>query len=102
NCTLSAAKAAASLTSAGASGPWMTPRGPPTGACRINQRCLSALIFELGQQCCEQQQDRGLAELLGAAEHIAGLAADLALRQPRHAGRAASRRQRRAKRRAPG
>jgi len=35
----------------------------------------------------EQQQDRGLTKLLGTAEHIAGLATDLPLRQPRHADR---------------
>jgi hypothetical protein len=38
----------------------------------------------------KQQQDRGLAELFGAAEHIAGLATDLALCEPRIAQAAAT------------
>ena len=41
NRALRAANAAASLISAGASGPWMTPRGPSTGACRISHSLVS-------------------------------------------------------------
>jgi hypothetical protein len=43
----SAAIAATSLVSAGALSPWMTPLGPATGACRINQKQASPFITYL-------------------------------------------------------
>src|SRR5260370_30383139 len=80
NRAFSAAKAAASVTSAGASGPWITPRKLSTGACRISHRFVAVFILaDLAELCCEQHKDCRLADLFGGAEHVAGLAADLQL-----------------------
>ena len=55
----------------------------------------------LRQPCGEQDEDRGLGHLLGAAEHVAGLAADLPQRQPRDGEPAQARQHRRKQRVAP-
>ena len=55
----------------------------------------------LRQPCGEQDKDRGLGHLLGAAEHVAGLAADLPQRQPRDGEPAQARQHRRVERVAP-
>ena len=62
--------------------------------------CVCARSW-LRQPCGEQDKDRGLGHLLGAAEHVAGLAADLPQRQPRDGEPAQARQHRREQRVAP-